>query len=206
LIKNLESATKLILRFLSFVPSFGFFLFCTAATFATFYASELRFLGQAFLTGAGVNRSIKSVHHLVVSTVIPVTAPKMRKQFGHAVTQTAAKAMKGVSTFQTPSELQITMRQQFQAWNVTSPPVERILMLQRKPVGGILAVVRHWNPDTRAFGPAVIRLLAAPVLATLGDFLSDTTAPGLILSDWMYGIRILPHPFLAASWLQTVVP
>jgi hypothetical protein len=54
----------------------------TAATFVTFYGSEGR-LGQAFLTGAGVNRCVKSVHNLIVSTGIPATAPKMRKQFGH---------------------------------------------------------------------------------------------------------------------------
>jgi hypothetical protein len=178
-------------RFYAPFPLFlplGSFLFrrimptdATAATFATFYGSEGR-LGQAFLMDAGVNRSVQSVHHLVVSTGIPITAPQMRKQFGHAVTQTTAKAMKGTPTFQPPAELQITMQQQFQAWNVASPPVERILTLQRKPVGGIIAVVRHWNPDTSAFGPAVIRLLAAPALATLGDFPADT-APGLILSD-----------------------
>jgi hypothetical protein len=119
LIKNLESATKSILRSLSFVSFFRFFLFrrtmptdATAATFATFYGSEGR-LGQAFLTDVGVNPSVQSVHHLVVSTGIPATAPKMRKQFGHAVTQTTAKAMKGTPTFQPPAELQITMQQQF---------------------------------------------------------------------------------------------
>jgi hypothetical protein len=146
LIKKLESATKVILPFISFVPFFGFSLFLTmptyakAASFATFYGSEGR-LGQAFLTG--VKRSIKSVNHLVVSSGIPVTAPKMRKQFGHMVTQTTAKSMKGAPTFQTPCELQISMQQQFQAWNITNPPEERILMLQRKPVIGILAVVWH---------------------------------------------------------------
>jgi hypothetical protein len=154
----------------------------TAATFATFYGSEGR-LGQAFLTGAGLNRSVKPVHNLIVSTCIPVTAPKMRKQFCHAVTQTTAKSMKGTPTFQNPAELQITMQQQIQAWNVTSPPEERILTLQRKPVGGILAVIWQWNPDMSVFGPAVIRLLAAPTLATLGDFPS-ATVPGLILSDF----------------------
>jgi hypothetical protein len=85
----------------------------TTTTFATFYGSEGR-LGQAFLTGAGLNRSLKSVHNLIVSTGIPVTAPKMRKQFGHAVTQTTAKSMKGTPTFQNPAELQITMQQQIQ--------------------------------------------------------------------------------------------
>jgi hypothetical protein len=43
-------------------------------------------------------------------------------------------------------------------------------------------VVRHWRPATSTFGPAVIRLLAAPALATLGDPPPET-APGLILSD-----------------------
>jgi hypothetical protein len=90
LVKNLESATKSILRFLSFVPSFGLPTDATAATFATFYGSEGR-LGQAYLTGTGVNHSVKSVHHLVLSTGIPFTAPKMRKQFGHAVSQMTAK-------------------------------------------------------------------------------------------------------------------
>jgi hypothetical protein len=139
-------------------------------------------LGQAFLTGAGANRSIKSEHNLIVSTGIPVTAHKMRKQFSHAVTQTTTKSMKGTPTFQNPAELQITMQQQLQAWNVTSSPEERILTLQRKPVGGIVAVVRHWNPNTSVFGHAVIRLLAAPALATLGDFPSETV-PGLVLLD-----------------------
>jgi hypothetical protein len=86
----------------------------TAATFTTFYGSEGR-LDQAFFTGAGVNRSVQSVHNLIVSTSIPVTAPKMHKQFGHAVTQTTAKSMKGTPTFQAPAELQIMMQQQFQA-------------------------------------------------------------------------------------------
>jgi hypothetical protein len=34
----------------------------------------------------------------------------------------------------------ISMRQPFQAWNVTSSPEARILTLQRKPVGFILAM------------------------------------------------------------------
>ena len=153
----------------------------TAATFATFYGSEGR-LGQAFLTDAGVNRSIQSVHHLVVSMGIPVTALKMRKQFGHAVTQTMAKSMKDTLTFQTPSDLQFTIQQQFQAWNISSALEEQILMLQRKPVGGILAAVWHWNPDMSTFGPAVIMLLAAPALASLGHFPSEM-ASGAILSD-----------------------
>jgi hypothetical protein len=43
-------------------------------------------------------------------------------------------------------------------------------------------MVRHWNPSTSASGPAVIRLLAALVLATLGYFPLQT-APGIILLD-----------------------
>jgi predicted amidohydrolase YtcJ len=77
--------------------------------------------------GVGVNHSVKSVHHLVVSTDIPVTAPKMRKQFSHAVTHTTAKSMKGTTMFKNPSDLQITMQQQFQAWNVNANPLEASL-------------------------------------------------------------------------------
>jgi hypothetical protein len=120
---------------LSFVFIFGFFLVrtkptvATAATFATFYGSEGQ-IGQAFLTDAVVNSSVKSVHHLVVSTGIPMTAPKMRKQFGNAVTQATAKVIKDTPISQPPANLLITLQQQFQAENITSPLEDFILMFQ----------------------------------------------------------------------------
>ena len=46
----------------------------------------------------------------------------------------------------------------------------------------MLAVVQHWNPDMSTLGPAVIRLLMAPVTATLGDLCSAMDS-GLILFD-----------------------
>ena len=65
----------------------------TPATFATLYGPEGR-IDHAFLTEAGVNISIRSAHHVIVSMGSQIPAPKIRKQFGHAVTQTTAKAMK----------------------------------------------------------------------------------------------------------------
>ena len=63
-----------------------------------------------------------------------------------------------------------------------SSPENRILMLQRKPVGGILAVVQHWDSVASTLGPVIIRLLAAPATATLGKA-TPPIAAGLILSD-----------------------
>ena len=153
----------------------------TAATFATFYG-EGGSIGPAFLTEAGVNLSIRSVHHSVVTTGVPMSAPQIKKQFGHAVTVTKARELKGTPLFQTPASLLLTMKKQFMDWNTLTPVESRLVTLQRQPVGGMLAVVQHWNPATRTFSPAVIRLLAAPSIATLGD-LPVETPPGLLLSD-----------------------
>jgi hypothetical protein len=154
----------------------------TAATFATFYGEGDR-IGPAFLTEAGVNLSICSVHHSVVTTGVPMSAPQIKKQFGHAVTVTKAREVKGMPLFQAPAALLLlTMKKQLKDWNTLTPVESRLVTLQRQPVGGMLTVVQHWNPRTGTFSPAVIRLLAAPSIATLGD-LPVETPPGLLLSD-----------------------
>ena len=153
----------------------------TAATFATFYG-EGGSIGPAFLTEAGVNLSIRSVHHSVVTTGGPMSAYQIKQQFGHAVTQTKARELKGTPLFQAPAALLLTMKKQLMDWNTLTPVESRLVTLQRQPVGGMLAVVQHWNPETRTFSPAVIRLLAAPSIATLGD-LPVETLPSLLLSD-----------------------
>jgi hypothetical protein len=152
----------------------------TAATFATFYGEGGR-IGPALLTEAGVNLSIRSVHHSVVTTGGPMSAHQIKTQFGHAVTLTKGRELKGMPLFQAPAALLLTMKKQFMNWNTLTPLDGRLVTLQRQPVGGMLAVVQHWNPETGTFSPAVIRLLAAPSIATLGD-LPDETPPSLLLS------------------------
>jgi hypothetical protein len=140
-------------------------------------------IGPAFLTEAGVNLYIHSVCHVVISKGAPMsTIPQIRKQFGHAVTQTKAKELKGTPLFQAPAALLLTMKKQLEDWNTLSPPESHIFTLQCQPIVGMLAVVQHWNPDMSTLGPAVIRLLMAPATATLGD-LCSVTDPGLILFD-----------------------
>jgi hypothetical protein len=148
----------------------------TAATFATFYGDGGS-IGPAFLTEAGVNLSTRSVHHSVVTNGGPMSTYQIKQQFGHAVTQTKARELKGTPLFQAQAALLLTMKKQLMDWNTLTPVESRILTLQHQPVGGMLAV-----PDTRTSSPAVIRLLAAPSITTLGD-LPVETPPGLLLSN-----------------------
>jgi hypothetical protein len=100
----------------------------TAATFATFYG-EGGSIGPAFLTDAGVNLSIRSVHHSVVTTGSLMSAYQIKQQFGHAVTQTKARELKGTPLFQAPAALLLTMKKQLMDWNTLTLVESRLVTL-----------------------------------------------------------------------------
>ena len=60
----------------------------------------------------------------------PMSVPQICKQFGHAVTQTKAKELKGTSLFKASAALLLTMKKQSEDWNTLSPPESRIFTLQ----------------------------------------------------------------------------
>jgi hypothetical protein len=130
---------------------------------------------------------------LVVSGTPPGTA-KAKLQFGHTVTKAVAKHHGATSSFCLPAGIHLAqLTSEAAAWNLvptTIPSVAealelsitRLQLLRSHPIGGLLAVVAHWNCETGSFGSPILRVLASPAVATLGSF-SVTERPGLNLQE-----------------------
>jgi hypothetical protein len=56
--------------------------------------------------------------------------------------------------------------------------VSRLHHLRSSQIGGILAVVTHWDPVNAKFGLPILRVLASPAVATLGTF-NPKDRPGI---------------------------
>jgi hypothetical protein len=145
--------------------------------------------GVAFANVAGETE----LTPLVVSGT-PPGAAKAKLQFGHSVTKAVAKHHGTTSAFYLPASIHLAqLTSEAAAWNLvptTIPSVAealelsmaRLQLLRAHPIGGILAVVAHWNCETGSFGSPIVRVLASPAVATLGSF-SATDRPGCNLSE-----------------------
>lgn len=77
----------------------------------------------------------------------------------------------GPTFFLPPAELDELFTEEFTLWNPVAMPkpgeiAERLNTLHSNPVGALLIVSRHWLLVSNTFGPPVLQVVAAPVVAT----------------------------------------
>jgi hypothetical protein len=115
---------------------------------------------------------------------------KIKLQFGHHVTKTISKHHGASSLFYSQSSVDFNLQFKIETnlWNPSAVAslefsFDQLLCLQSSPVGGLLLILTHWNSsDTKLFGDPVVRIVACPALATLGQFGKDDF-PGINLHE-----------------------
>ena len=122
-------------------------------------------------SAAGIPPDPKSIAN-VVAIKGSIGVPTLRGQYGHTITPAVAlkhSEHQGTSRLYLtqPDQALVVARQDFETWNKEVPTMQsRMTTLRTTPVGGILAVFRHWDATTNTFGIPVLRMVAAPVVAS----------------------------------------
>ena len=120
---------------------------------------------------------------LVANGAIPI--PKLRGQYGYMLTAKQAAKFgppEKNRLHPIPSGTTDPGILEFKTWNDPSLTWEaRTEILRTENVAGILVVIRHWNSTLATYGSPIIRLVAAPALATYPH--TSIAGSGSVLSD-----------------------